>query len=161
MDLDLSFVTSDHDSGGLSPRSVRSSVLGSEHDDPSVAGLIIPPSASSHGDPFGIGIGGGSRHTSVSASRGMGLARYGSDIYRRDEEVEGLLDDPGFGFDADGNMVEGLAEERDAAMRSAHTPAAASRDGSVHPSTIRGTFDIPQSGNGAVRPILRQCKVSS
>lgn len=152
-DLDLSSVESFNDSGGLSPNSARSSVLGSEHDDPSVAGLIIPSSGNStHGDPFSFGVGGGSRHTSISAGQGPGH----SQGRPRDEELRALLDDPGFGFDDDGNWVNAPAEEHDPAVPSAQTPAAASRGGSVYASTIRGDFHIPDHQEAAVRCNVKQ-----
>jgi len=72
-------------------------------DDTSIHGLVIPPSASTPSvQPFGSNLGGGS-----SVSRDRMTSRFaGSDMFRLDEGENRMLEDPGFGFDADGNYFE-------------------------------------------------------
>lgn len=106
----------------LSPHAALSSVLGSEHLDPTLdGGIIIPASASSYsaGGGAGFGFGGGSV-VSEERPRAFSRSLYGA-------QDEGLLEDPGFTFDAEGNLIEndtGIAPavlENDRAA-SVHTP---------------------------------------
>lgn len=100
-DFDLtSSGTSDLDSL-LSPHRSISSGLGSEHADPSIVGIQIPPSVSSSiGAVGGFGLGfGGSAH----GGSGKG-SRFGSSMFRREEDEQ--IFDPGFAFDEMGNMID-------------------------------------------------------
>ena len=124
----LNLAGSPHDSGFLSPHSPELAGVVSEHDDTSVHGLIIPPSASSmSGDPFNLGFGG----ASVSGSHDRGVSQVPSDALHPAGLDEGLLDDPGFSFDAEGNLMEGFPEERASMQRSVQTPARGARHGSL------------------------------
>lgn len=85
----------------LSPRHSVSSWLGSEHDDPSISGINLPPSLSSSQGPGGFSIGGSHRGESMANSR------FGSSIFRREEDER--IFDPGFAFDEDGNIIDTTA----------------------------------------------------
>lgn len=99
-DLDLiSSDTSDLDSL-LSPRHSGSNRLGSEHADPMLSGINIPPSArSSLGGTRGFSLGGSVHHD--GSTKG---SRFGSSIFRREDDDR--LFDPGFRFDDQGNIVD-------------------------------------------------------
>ncbi|GAB7352568.1 hypothetical protein MBLNU459_g2952t1 [Dothideomycetes sp. NU459] len=86
-----------------SPHSTGSSILGSGHVDPSIGGIIIPPSASSAAG----GSNGPGRFSLAGSNYGedhRGFSRVGSGLFGHD--VPGLLEDAGFNFDADGNFFE-------------------------------------------------------
>jgi hypothetical protein len=90
--------------------------------------LIISPSSSPAGDGFNIGLG---NNGTCASSNDEGVVGP-SEIYRAGPEVaEGLLDDPGFAFDADGNMIDGDPEERDRVARSVRHASAESQIASI------------------------------
>ena len=107
-----------HDSALFSPLPLD---ILSQDSSPSLPGLIIPPSASSidHG-PLGLEL----RGSSVSGHHDRG-SRFESGLFRREEEETGLLEDPGFAFDAEGNLIEGTVDERASVMQSIRTPSVA------------------------------------
>lgn len=97
---DLTTSGSSQASSILSPHCANSSGLGSEHADPSIGGLIIPPSASSAtGGPGGF-----SARGSTIGDDNRVTSRFGSAFFIRDEP--GVLEDPGFDFNADGELVD-------------------------------------------------------
>ena len=129
-DLDLNFTkdldftssgSSDMDSL-LSPHRSISSGLGSEHADPTLGGIVIPPSASSSI----AGLGGFSIGGSVHGGRDKGR-RIGSSMFRREEDEH--IVDPGFAFDALGNVVDSDPPVVDVAYSEAEQPTL--RDPSV------------------------------
>ncbi|KAF1348658.1 hypothetical protein BDV97DRAFT_354054 [Delphinella strobiligena] len=87
--------TSDLDSL-LSPRTIISSTLGSEHDD--LGAIVIPPDSSSLGGAGGFSLAG-----SVQGGSGRG-SRMESSMFRRAEQEH--LFDPGFAFDDEGNLID-------------------------------------------------------
>ena len=98
-DIDLTSSDSSLPDSLLSPHRSISTGLGSEHGDPTIGEVVIPPSASSSiggRDAFSLG---GSGH----AGSGRG-SRFGSSMFRREEDDR--LFDPGFAFDDMGNMVD-------------------------------------------------------
>lgn len=102
-DLDLTSGTSDLDSL-LSPHHSMSSAFGSEHDDPSIGGIIVPPSVSSSAGPGGFSIAG-----SAHGESGRG-SRFGSSQFRREEDTK--LFDPGFAWDEElGELVDGTGHQ--------------------------------------------------
>lgn len=117
-DHDFGTQSTIHDSALFSPYSADSL---SQDTDRSMQELMIPPSGSSvGGEAFGLGYGG----SSVSGQGDRG-SRFESGLFRRDEEDTGLLEDPGFGFDMEGNLIEGTADERASILRSVRTPSIA------------------------------------
>lgn len=80
----------------LSPRTVISSALGTEHDD--LGAIVIPPDSSSLGGAGGFSLAG-----SVQGGSGRG-SRMESSMFRREEEEH--LFDPGFAFDDEGNLID-------------------------------------------------------
>ena len=102
-DIDLTSSDSSQPDSLLSPHRSISTGLGSEHGDPTVGEVVIPPSASSSiGDRDAFSLGG-----SVHAGSGRG-SRFGSSIFRREEDDK--LFDPGFAFDDMGNMVDSVPD---------------------------------------------------
>lgn len=106
----------------LSPHSTRSSGLGSEHADLSIEGLIIPPSASSAtGGPGGFSVRGSTFRDDI-----RGASKFNSTLYARDEP--GILEDAGFDFDAEGELVDHALDQRVVGEPSIETQGPQMRD---------------------------------
>ena len=122
--------------------------------DGATAELIIPASASSlSAQPFGLGHGG----SSASRDRERGMSRFGGGLYRSDDGDQHVLDDdPGFAFDAEGNLIEGAPEERMSIMRAMRTPSIVARDGSRARSEMPGVSDAVRSATSlpSLQPLL-------
>ncbi len=106
--LDLSSHGTSHDTSILSQRSLQSSQSSHPGHGGGMPGLVIPTSDSG-AEVGGFVIPGGDDSSPLRGSR-MGVAQLGA-------EDDGLLPDVDFEFDADGNLIELDAEERESGDR--------------------------------------------